>query len=154
MTPITFAPNEQKLFSAFNKHKIRFLIVGLTSAILQGAHVATQDIDLWIDDIGSPSFLKALEEIGAFYIPPATVGLNPPMLGPNEFRVFDLVTHMHGLDSFDEEYDNAIVVPLGGIEISLLPLERIILSKETADREKDRAALPALRTCLKVKNEQ
>ncbi|RMG45365.1 MAG: hypothetical protein D6719_00340 [Candidatus Dadabacteria bacterium] len=143
---------ERILLKAFNKHGVRYIIVGLSSAVLQGAHVITQDIDLWVEHLGSEQFLNAVKEAGAFYVPPGVAGVNPPMLGPGAFRIFDLVTHMHGLDEFSVEYDKAEIMNLSGIEVRILPLERIIVSKAAADREKDRAVLPALKAALAVKS--
>ena len=143
---------EEKAFlESLIKNNVAFMIVELTSAILQGAHVATQDIDLWIDNLGNDSFLNAVQEANGIYIAPDITGSNPPMLGPSELRIFDLVTHMHGLESFTSEYENAIDVEISGLKLKALPLERIIKSKETANREKDLASLPALRAVLALK---
>ena len=127
-------------------------MVGLSSAILQEAPVVTQDIDLWIEHLGSESFQKAVNEVAGFYIPPGVAGQNPPMLGPDTFKVFDIVSHMHGLDDFSTEYSRSISATIDGVEIKILPLERIILSKETLNREKDKAVLPALRAALAIRN--
>lgn len=144
---------EKKFFQALNSFQVRFLIVGLTSAVLQNAHVVTQDIDLWIENLGSDAFKKAVSSVGGFYIPPATVGLNPPMLGPDILKIFDLVTHMHGLNDFDKEFDQSKIVTISGISVHILPLERIIASKEAANREKDKISLPALRAALAMQGE-
>lgn len=145
---------ETDFLKALDANNVRFMIVGLTSAVLQNAHVVTQDIDLWIESPGSESFNKAVESVGGFYVPPGTVGMNPPMLGPASLKIFDIVIHMHGLESFDEEYKKSKTTDLAGLKIHLLPLERIIISKKTANREKDRAAIPALEAALAVSNEK
>ena len=108
---------EEKAFlESLIRNEVHFMIVGLTSAVMQGAHVVTQDIDLWIDDLGSDSFLKAVKESNAIYIAPGVAGSNPPMLGPSELRIFDLVTHMHGLESFSNEYEQAIEIEISGLK--------------------------------------
>jgi predicted nucleotidyltransferase len=143
---------EEKAFlDALNSHGVRYMIVGLTSAVLQNSHVVTQDIDLWIDGLGSKEFLAAIKECGAFYVSPGLVGFNPPMLGPKSLDIFDLVTNMHGLDSFDVEYAAAVEAEISGVKVKLLPLKRVIASKEAANREKDRAVLPALKATLDLK---
>lgn len=143
-----FSDKQLALLEAFNKRGVRFLIVGLGAAVLQGAHVVTQDVDLWFEDLGNDNFQDAVKAVGGFYVSPGMAGLNPPMLGPQEFRLFDLVTSCHGLDDFKTEYDRALSVSIRDVPIKLLPLDRIIASKQAADRDKDRAVLPILRTTL------
>lgn len=142
---------ERKFLECLQQHKVRFMIVGLTSAVLQGAHVVTQDIDLWINDLGNAQFLAAVKEAGGIYVPPEVVGMNPPMLGPSELKIFDLISHMHGLEEFDEEYKHSIEVEVSGLHLKILPLERIITSKERANLEKDQAVLPTLKAALLMK---
>jgi len=59
--------------------------------------------------------------------------------------LFDLVLHMSGLGSFDEEFEHAIRIDVEGVEVPVLAIDRIIVSKEAANREKDRLVLPVLR---------
>lgn len=42
-----FNEAEQRLFAELNRRGVRFLLVGLSAAVLQGADVVTQDLDLW-----------------------------------------------------------------------------------------------------------
>ena len=57
---------------------------------------------------------------------------------------------MSGLPSFESEYENAKVVDLGMVRVSVLPLDRILLSKRTANRQKDRIAIGLIEQTLKV----
>ncbi len=143
---------EKQFLTALNEFGVRFIIVGMSSAVMQDTHVTTQDIDLWIENLGSKVFIDAVNSVDGFYIPPGLVGLNPPMLGPDKLKIFDLVTHMHGLKSFEEEFNNAIRANVSGVDLCLLPLDRVIVSKESANREKDRATLPVLKAALAMKN--
>jgi len=61
---------------------------------------------------------------------------------------------MHGLRSFDEEYAEALPVPLGDVEVMVLPLERILASKKALDRPKDRLVIPVLEDALAVIEER
>ncbi len=36
---------------ALTRHGVRFMLVGLSAAVLQGANTATRGIDLWFEDI-------------------------------------------------------------------------------------------------------
>ena len=44
-------PAERRLFQALEERGVRFLVIGLSAAVLEGAPVATQDIDLWLEKI-------------------------------------------------------------------------------------------------------
>ncbi len=152
MAIVVFSPAQIEFLAALNEHKVRFIVVGLSSAVLQGAPVSTQDVDLWIENLGSEEFLRAIKLAKAFYVPPGLVGTNPPMLGPSELRLFDLVTHMHGLETFSDEYTGCLDENIGGASLKLLPVERILASKRAANRDKDIAAIPILETLIKAKD--
>ena len=62
--------------------------------------------------------------------------------------LFDIVPEMHGLESFPNEKGSAPVVDLGGVQVSVLGLDRIIRSKRALGRAKDMAVMPALRATL------
>lgn len=74
----------------------------------------------------------------------------PPLLGGPFGERFDIVTHMSGLPSFDAEYDRSRVVDLGNARVRVLPLERILVSKRAANRDKDRIAIAQIEQTLKV----
>lgn len=42
---------ERTLFEALNRHGVRYMLVGLSAAVLQGANTATRDIDIWFEDL-------------------------------------------------------------------------------------------------------
>ena len=41
--------SELRFLRALLRRKVRFMVVGLSAAALQGAPVVTQDVDLWFD---------------------------------------------------------------------------------------------------------
>ncbi|MDP2924478.1 MAG: hypothetical protein Q8O30_12310, partial [Candidatus Omnitrophota bacterium] len=55
---------------------------------------------------------------------------------------------VHGVDSFDEEYKNSLKVKVAGVVLRLLPLEKIIKSKQYLRRGKDVLVLPVLKDTL------
>jgi hypothetical protein len=69
---------ELRLLASLLRHKVRFMVVGLFAAALQGAPVVTEDIHLWFEDLGEPRLAQALAQVDAAYVPP--FGWNPPML--------------------------------------------------------------------------
>ena len=146
--PLPFSDKEEAFLRALVEEDVRFLIVGLAAAALQGVPAVTQDIVLWVDDLSSKNFHRALERLKILYISPTME--NPPLLVGDGAELFDLVVHMHGLDSFENEADRAVKVHLGTVDVAVLRLDRIIASKRATDRPKDRAILPVLEDALNV----
>ena len=146
--PQPFTDREAALLRALVEEGVDFLIVGLSAAALQGAPAVTQDVDLWVADLSDPRFRRALRKAGVAYIAPTAS--TPPLLAGAGAELFDLVVHMHGLESFDREAGRAVSVRLGDVDVPVLPLERIIASKKATGRPKDRAILPALEDALKA----
>ncbi len=151
---ISLSESEYQFLKSLCDAEIKFLVVGLSAALLQGVPAVTLDIDLWIKDLASPAFSKAVSAVGGTYIPPGLVGVNPPMLAGRDLKGFDLVTLCQGLDDFDNEYENAVKVTLREITLMVLPLERIIHSKTVANRDKDKASLPMLKAAVQLNSKQ
>jgi hypothetical protein len=140
--PIT--PIELEFLRQLVKNDARFMVVGMTSAILQGADGATKDIDLWFERTSDGKLSTATASVGGIFMWRA----NPPCLGGRGLERFDLVNHIHGLSSFNDEYREAVDLPVEDFTLKLLPLERVVASKRAAGRDKDRAALPSLLAVL------
>ena len=109
-------------------------------------------MDLWFRDLSDPKLAEALREVGGAYVPP--VGLNPPTLAGRAVRLFDVVVHLHGLRTFEEEAAEATTVELAGTPVPVLPLSRIIASKRALGREKDKRVLPLLEEALVILRER
>lgn len=135
---------EIQFLSELAKENARFMIVGVGSAVLQGADVVTRDLDLWFDYNEGPKIEKAARAVGATHYWRG----NPPEIAGPGIESLDLVYHCDGLGRFAEEYKNAIEIPFEGLTLKLLPLDRIIVSKKAAGRPKDIAVLPALQATL------
>ena len=143
-----FSESELRLLRVLLKHKVRFMVVGLSAATLQGAPVVTQDVDLWFEDLGDSKLTYALREVGAAYVPPSAI--NPPMLAGAGTELFDIVLRMDGLGSFADEIRRCVDIPLGQQKLKVLSLARILASKLAANRAKDRLTIPVLRDALAV----
>lgn len=144
--PLPFSESEIRLLGALLKHKVRFMVVGLSAATLQGAPVVTQDVDLWFEKLGDDKMSVALREAGAAYVPPSII--NPPMLAGAGSELFDIVIRLDGLGTFEEEYKNCIGIRLGRYKLKVLALDRILASKIAANRPKDILTIPVLRDAL------
>ena len=146
VAPLPFSESERRLLQHLLKRKLRFIIVGLSAATLQGAPVVTQDVDLWFEDLADPKLSRALQEVGAAYVPPSIN--NPPMLAGKGAELFDLVIRMDGLGPFAEEFKNCLDVAIGRQKLKVLPLDRILISKTAANRPKDQLTIAVLRDAL------
>jgi hypothetical protein len=144
--PLPFSESELRLLQVLLKHKVRFMVVELSAATLQGAPVVTQDVDLWFENLAEPEISRALEEVGAAYVPPSN--FNPPMFAGAGAELFDIVLRMDGLGTFADELSNCVDVSLGRQKLKVLSLERILASKIAANRPKDRLTIPVLRDAL------
>jgi hypothetical protein len=142
---------ERRLFEALEKRGVRFLIIGLSAALLEGAPVATQDIDLWIEALDE-RVAQAAADAPGFWI--SGFGVQPPAFGGAGLERIDVVLTAHGLDDFDTEYRRSVVREVDGIALHVLPLERIIASKRATKRPKDLAALPALEATIVARNDR
>jgi hypothetical protein len=142
------AAAEKKFLRALDALGVRFMLVGMSAALLQGARGATDDLDLWFENLSDPRIAQAAERAGGIYIS-GTFGLRPPQIGGDALGDrFDVVTHLDGLGSFADEWKNTRVVDLEGLAIRALLLSRIALSKRTAGRPKDLAQIPALEEAM------
>jgi len=146
-----FSDREIVFLGELNREGVDFMIVGLSAATLQGAPVVTRDVDLWFRDPSDPGIGRALRKVFGTYIPPS--GEKPPRFAGEAVKLFAIVTRMHGLGTFEEESDRTVKVRLGRFKVRVLPLERIIVSKEAVGREKDRLVLPILKDALAVISE-
>ena len=146
---LKFTSGEARFLRELLRRRVPFMVVGLSGAALQGATVVTQDVDLWFSDLSDPRIRPALKVVDGSYGP--TIALNPPMFAGDAVNIFDIVLNMSGLDDFAVERRKAVLIPLGRYRLPVLPLERIIVSKQAANREKDRLVLPHLRNALKTR---
>lgn len=138
--------SELRFLRALLRGKVRFIVVGLSAAALQGAPVVTQDVDLWFEDLADPAIRAALKEVGAAYVPPSV--LNPPMFAGGDVELFDIVLLMDGLENFDSEWKNCVNVKLGKFALRVLRVDRILASKRAANRLKDKLVIPVLEDAI------
>ena len=145
---LIFGEREVEFMQELVRKKVRFMIVGLAAAALQGAPVVTQDVDLWFADLAQEGIANALKKVHGSYVPPTPS--TPPMFAGRGIELFDIVVHMHGLGTFSEELEHTIRIRLGRTKIPVLKLERIIASKKATGRAKDKLAVKVLSDALKT----
>jgi len=148
------SPGERRFLSELHQRGVRYLLIGASAANAQGARIATVDMDLWFEDAADPHIAEAANAAGGVWVSGA-FGMRPPQIGGlAKADRFDVVTHAHGLDAFEQEFERAKSIQIDEITLKILPLERIIVSKRAAGRPRDLAHIPALEEALAVLKEK
>jgi hypothetical protein len=143
-------PAERALFGALRTRGVKYLIIGMGAAVLEGAPVATQDIDLWFESLDTDQIKLAARDAGGFWM--SGFGMQPPAFGGDGLSRIDVVLTAHGLGKFSEEYAGAVEREIEGVVVRVLPLDRVIANKRATSRPKDIAALPALEATLRARD--
>lgn len=118
------------------------MIVGMTSAVIHGGPFVTLDVDIWID-LRSRQYMRVMNlchRLGGDLISQCLASVNGVMV--------NFLYSVHGLKSFRTEYRGADWFQWQGEKVAVLPLERLIASKEFIARDKDLAVLPTLKKFL------
>lgn len=144
MATFEFA-NAQELGQVFKHHGIRYLFFGKSGAILLGYSDTTQDVDLYVDKQkgNCEKLVAALLELG---FPLTGTEQGEIQRGKDFIQLrngpfdMDLVFAPDGIDSFEDAWKRR--VERYGFPIA--SLDDIILSKQVANRQKDRESLPRL----------
>jgi hypothetical protein len=106
--------------------------------------------------------LAALREIRAWYNDPAGRRIVPDAEKIRTLRIQRLLTDAGPLDvvasigqglTYEDLVGKTQVYEVGELPVRVLDLATIILSKEQANRDKDRATLPILRRTLRLRGE-
>lgn len=139
------------MLEALDALGVRYLLVGMGAALLEGASGTTQDLDIWFGAIDAAKVGEAARRAGGFYT--QGFGLQPPTIGGSGLDRVDVVVTASGLDSFDKEFTGAREHDLDGLRVRVLPLPRVIASKRAANRPKDVAQLPLLEATMAAREE-
>jgi hypothetical protein len=142
----------ETLLAALEQVGLEALIVGSTAAVLQGAPVMTQDVDLLVRD--TPLVRQKLEKLGAALRAARPVAVSEvstalTILGA-ELPVDILFEALPGGLSFASLKSRAVQVQVGSRTAVAVALADVIKSKEASGRPKDLAQLPILRHTLDV----
>ena len=136
----------RELANAFAKHKVKYMFIGKSGAIILGYPDTTQDVDVYplkskenceglqkaLLDLGFPLDLKEQQEIGR--------GKDFIQIRKGPFDI-DLVFAPDGIENFQEAYARSKTVE--GLRVC--DINDIIKSKEEAGRRKDKESLERLK---------
>jgi hypothetical protein len=145
------------------QHQVEFIVVGGISAVLQGAPIATFDLDV-VHSRSSENItrlLQALEGMNATYRTSGERDLKPDSSHLSSLGHQLLITRFGPLDllgsvgqghDYNELAKHAVVVEAAaGLQIRVLSLQWVIKTKEETGHEKDAAVLAVLRRTLEEK---
>lgn len=131
----------KELLSAFNRHGVKYLVVGGYAFGVHAEPRATKDLDLLIrsDEVNSAAVYRALKEYGA-----PLDGLSPRdfmdgstfQIGQPPARV-DVLQRIDGL-TFDEAWQNRIEGLVDQeVQVNVISREDLIRNKLASGREQD-----------------
>ncbi len=132
------------ILAALHEEKIRFIVVGMTAAILHGAPCVTIDTDVWLD-LGSRSYMRPIN----MALKHGAEMVRQTVVVTRDGRLVNFCYSIQGVASFATEYRRSAKYIFEGVEVRVLLLERVIRSKEAAGRPKDLITLPILRDVAK-----
>jgi hypothetical protein len=134
-----------RLLGALGAEKIRFQVIGMTAANLQGVPGSTIDVDLWLD-LPPRQYMRAINVAvrqGAQVLRNTVVELLDGTL-------VNFVFEVTGLPAFASVIGRARKMIWGGVGVAVLPLELIQKSKEAIRRPKDLLHIELIRQRLAV----
>ena len=146
MFDLVFTRAERALLLALDALGVPYLVVGISAALIEGAPGTTQDLDLWFGELDAEKMREAARRAGGIYT--SGFGVQPPAVGGEGLDRIELVLSASGLDQFAVEHSRAREYEFDGLWIKVLPLERVVASKRSANRLKDRAQIPMLEAAL------
>ena len=130
---------------ALNAERIRFQVIDMSAANIQGVPGSTLDVDLWLD-LRPRQYIRALNiavHEGAQVVRNTVVELLDGTL-------INFVYEVTGLRSFKSVFPKARKLQWQGVEVAVLPLELIKKSKEAIRRPKDLLHIEMIRERLEV----
>ena len=150
-----------RIVGALVAHDVRFVLIGGTAALAQGAAVPTDDVDVAPEhSVANLTRLSAaLAELGATRRDPVAEGLpvdrDAESLGAargwnltTAYGDLDIVFVPEGTEGYPDLDRDANEIEIFGAVLRVASLAAIIRSKQATNRPKDQLVLPALRKVL------
>jgi hypothetical protein len=155
-------PDFLAILQVLAAHEVEFIVVDGVSAVLQGAPVATFDLDVVHsrEHANVERLIAALRELGAYYrgrgeqrIEPESFHLSSPghQLLLTRHGPLDLLGAIGRGRTYESLLEMSDEMVVGPVRVRVLGLAAIIETKIESGREKDKAMLPVLRRTLEEK---
>lgn len=151
-----------RLLATLERHRVRYVLIGGLGAVLHGSPLCTGDADICpaADLANLERLAGALRELDARPRSPegpqaARFRADADALAGAELWALttgagdlDIALQPSGTGGYEDLAPRAVVYEVGGARAPTAALEDIIRSKDAANRDKDRGALPTLRDLL------
>ena len=157
-------PNFLEILRVLTHYQVDFIVVGGVCAVLQGAPIATFDLDIVHSrkPENLDKLITALEALEAYYrvrhdlkLKPTLSHLSSPghQLLMTRYGPLDVLGAIGKGHEYDELIRQSIELDVGeSLKVRLLTLEKHIQIKEEVARDQDKAVLPILRRTLEEKS--
>jgi hypothetical protein len=116
----------------------------MSAAILQGVIVTTIDVDIWVD-LPERQYIRLMNLV----LKQGGTALARTLYALADGRLVNFLFTVHGVKDFNTEYKGAVNVNIEDEPVKVLPLERILQSKKTVLRDKDRIHILLIKRFLK-----
>ena len=136
-----------RLLEALETENIRFMLIGMSAAIVQGVMETTLDADFWVD-LAPRQYMRVqniARDAGC------TVAANTVVYTLDGTPVNFVFGEVGGLGSFKQELRHTQKMVFRGKKIPVLKLERILKSKEAIRRDKDLPHIIHIRELLRCR---
>lgn len=139
------------IWKYFKEHKVRYITIGGFAVNIYGYSRNTGDLDILIDDTldNRKNLRKAFIDIGIGDFEAIETMVFIP--GWTDFSLnfglrLDIMTTVKGLEdkSFQELFDEATIVLLGGVEVRFIDYDSLIIAKKASNRPKDQLDIEEL----------
>lgn len=150
----------EAIIRCLDRHGVKYVLIGGLAAVVYGAPLVTQDIDIApaLDAENKQHLADALNELGArlriegidplelqaIPVAPHTFDHGTAWAWRTEMGDLDVNLLPDGTGGFSELEPRSSSTSAFGVRIAVASLDDIIRSKETAGRQKDALALPIL----------
>lgn len=141
--------DSRELLNLFEKHKVRYLVVGAYAVMKYSEPRFTMDLDLWIatDSENASSVYVALKEFGAPLANLTAVDFTHQdyfyQMGIPPLRV-DIMMSIPGVE-FEEAWKNREVIDLDNLKIPFISRSDLIRTKEASGRPQDKIDIDRLK---------
>jgi len=146
----------EELLRLFNRHKVRYCIVGAFALGFHARPRYTKDLDILVESsLGNgKKILKVLQDFGFGSLRIAAEDFSREgrfiQLGYEPLRV-DLITSIEGL-KFDEIWKGRKMGTLGSTRVPFIGLKELVKNKKVSGRRQDLADLEILQRALKKRS--
>ena len=111
---------------------------------MQGVIVTTIDVDVWVD-LPERQYVRLMNLV----LKQGGVVLARTLYALADGRLVNFLFRVDGVRSFEAEFKGAVDAKIEGEPVKVLPLERILKSKQTVLRDKDRLHILHIERFLK-----